>query len=190
LRRARPSARLTDPLAGHDDGDFVKDFASRSPQARRSFLGVLAGLSALVSMAAGCADTSTQWDDPRADAGDATRVARGERVYAQQCAACHGAKLEGQPEWRRRLPNDRLPAPPHDETGHTWHHPDGMLFAITKNGLVPPYAPQDYASDMPAFSERLAADEIWAVLAFIKSRWTSPEVREARAQMSTSASAR
>jgi mono/diheme cytochrome c family protein len=168
----------------------VKDFASRSPQARRSFLGVLAGLSALVSMAAGCADTSSQWDDPRADPGDAARVARGERVYAQQCAACHGAKLEGQPEWRRRLPNGRLPAPPHDETGHTWHHPDRVLFAITKDGLVPPYAPPAYDSDMPAFAGRVADDEIWAVLAFIKSRWTSREVREARAQMSASAAPR
>ena len=27
-----------------------------------------------------------------------------------------------------------LPAPPHNETGHTWHHPDEMLFAITKYG--------------------------------------------------------
>jgi mono/diheme cytochrome c family protein len=139
---------------------------------------------------AGCGQASSAFDDPRADASDATRVALGERVYAQQCAACHGAKLEGQPEWRRRLPSGRLPAPPHDESGHSWHHPDRVLFAITKNGPVPPYAPQDYASDMPAFSGRLADDEIWAVLAFIKSRWTSPEVREARAQMSASAAAR
>lgn len=145
---------------------------------------------ALSSSTAGCGDNSSQWDDLRADPGDAARVARGERVYAQQCASCHGAKLEGQPNWRSRLPNDRLPAPPHDETGHTWHHPDGMLFAITKNGLVPPNAPAGYASDMPAFAGRLSDDEIWAVLAYIKSRWTSPEVREARAQMSASASAR
>lgn len=145
---------------------------------------------ALTSLAAGCSEPSPQWDDPRADPGDAARVARGARVYAQHCASCHGAKLEGQPNWRSRLPNGRLPAPPHDETGHSWHHPDRVLFAITKNGLVPPYAPQDYASDMPAFSGRLADDEIWAVLAFIKSRWTSPEVREARAQMSASAAVR
>jgi mono/diheme cytochrome c family protein len=145
---------------------------------------------ALTSLAAGCAETSSQWDDARADPGDAARVALGERVYAQHCAVCHGARLEGQPQWRRRLPNGRLPAPPHDESGHTWHHPDSMLSAITKNGLAPPYAPPDYESDMPAFAGRLADDEIWAVLAFIKSRWTSPEVREARAQMSASAAAR
>ena len=50
-------------------------------------------------------------------------VALGEQVYAQNCAACHGAKLEGQANWRQRGFNGYMPAPPHDETGHTWHHP-------------------------------------------------------------------
>ena len=76
-----------------------------------------------------------------------------------------------------------MPAPPHDETGHTWHHADALLFALTKQGLVPPYAPAGYESDMPAFGQTLSDEEIWAVLAFIKSHWTSREVREARAQM-------
>ena len=141
-------------------------------------------------LAAGCAEDSSRWDDPRADPRDAERVALGERVYAQHCAACHGVKLEGQANWRGRLRSGRMPAPPHDESGHTWHHPDTLLFAITKNGIVPPYAPKGYESDMPAFSDRLSDDEIWAVLAFIKSRWTSREVREARVQMSASASGR
>lgn len=134
-----------------------------------------------------CEKASPGFEDTRADPGDAGRVALGERVYAQHCASCHGAKLEGQPNWRSRLPNGRLPAPPHDETGHTWHHADALLFAITKQGVVPPYAPAGYESDMPAFGRTLSDDEIWAVLAFIKSRWTAPEVREARAQMSASA---
>jgi len=142
----------------------------------------------LVAMLAGCEPAATGYDDARADPRDASRVALGERVYSQHCASCHGAKLEGQPNWRSRLPNGRLPAPPHDESGHTWHHPDRLLFAITKNGLVPPYAPKGYASDMPAYAGSLTDDEIWAALAFIKSRWTSREVREARAQMSASAS--
>jgi mono/diheme cytochrome c family protein len=76
-----------------------------------------------------------------------------------------------------------MPAPPHDETGHTWHHPDRLLFGITKNGLVPPYAPEDYESDMPGFAGRLSDEEIWSVLAYIKSHWTSRDVLDARAQM-------
>jgi mono/diheme cytochrome c family protein len=117
-----------------------------------------------------------------ADPRDAQQVALGAKVYAQHCASCHGAKLEGQPEWRRRLPNGRMPAPPHDESGHTWHHPDDMLFDITKHGIAP-YAPPGYQSDMPAFAGVLSDDEIWAVLAFIKSHWKSRELLDARAEM-------
>lgn len=43
----------------------------------------------------------------------------GARIYAQQCAACHGARSEGQPSWRDRGPDGLLPAPPHDASGHT-----------------------------------------------------------------------
>jgi mono/diheme cytochrome c family protein len=118
-----------------------------------------------------------------ADPRNAQQVALGARVYEQHCASCHGARLEGQANWRERLPNGRLPAPPHDESGHTWHHPDDVLFAIVKDGLVPPYAPQGYESDMPAFAGKLSEDEIWAVLAFIKSHWKSPELLAARAEM-------
>ena len=109
-------------------------------------------------------------------------VARGTVLYAQHCAACHGAKLEGQPNWRARLPNGRMPAPPHDDGGHTWHHPDQVLFGITKYGLVPPYAPPGYASDMPAFADKLSDEEIRAVLAYIASHW-SAEVTKLRAEM-------
>ena len=109
-------------------------------------------------------------------------LALGGKLYAQQCASCHGANLEGQPDWRKRLPNGRFPAPPHDASGHTWHHPDEVLFAITKHGLVPPYAPAGYQSDMPAFGGKLSDPEIRAVLAYIESRW-SPEVRKRRAEM-------
>jgi mono/diheme cytochrome c family protein len=106
------------------------------------------------------------------DMNDASRIAAGRRIYDAHCASCHGANLEGQPDWRTRRADGRLPAPPHDDSGHTWHHPLDVLFAITKHGLVPPYAPQGYASDMPAFGERLSDEEIWNVLAFIRSRWS------------------
>jgi mono/diheme cytochrome c family protein len=109
-------------------------------------------------------------------------LALGEKLYLQHCAACHGAKLEGQPAWQKRLPNGRMPAPPHDDSGHTWHHPDEVLFGITKHGLAPPYAPAGYESDMPAFAGKLSDAEIRAVLAYIRSRW-SGEVRKARAEM-------
>ena len=100
---------------------------------------------------------------------NAAVVARGSVVYAQSCAACHGANLEGQPEWRTRLPSGRLPAPPHDADGHTWHHSDEVLFGITRDGVAK-YAP-GHQSDMPAYAGVLSDADIRAVLSFIKSTW-------------------
>lgn len=94
----------------------------------------------------------------------------GRDLYAANCAKCHGANLEGQPDWMKRNENGRLPAPPHDESGHTWHHSDKQLFTITKFGLAA-IAP-GYESDMPAFEEVLTDDEIRAVWDYIKSTWS------------------
>lgn len=118
-----------------------------------------------------------------ADPQNPDQVTRGKVVNAQHCAACHGARLEGQPNWQERLPSGRMPAPPHDASGHTWHHPDSVLFGITKHGLVPgKYAPPKYESDMPAFGDRLTDEEIWAVLAYIKSAWPE-KIRNAQAEI-------
>lgn len=105
-----------------------------------------------------------------------TAIADGREIYAEQCAACHGADLEGQPNWRTRLPDGRLPAPPHDATGHTWHHPDRQLFDITKYGTKA-FAPPTYKTDMMGFGDTLSDAQIQAVLAFIKSRWP-PAIRQ------------
>lgn len=122
----------------------------------------------------------------RAAAENAATIALGRTIYDAQCAACHGAKLEGQPDWQMPLPSGRLPAPPHDATGHTWHHPDDILFRIVKEGTAA-IVGGGYESDMPGFADVLSDAEIRAVLAYIKSTW--PE-RERSYQAETSARGR
>jgi len=112
---------------------------------------------------------------------DAAAVARGEKIYLQHCASCHGRRLEGQFDWRRRLPNGRLPAPPHDASGHTWHHPDAVLFEITKRGPAA-FVGSGYESDMPGYDGVLSDGEIVDVLSFIKSRWPD-EIRRRHDRM-------
>jgi mono/diheme cytochrome c family protein len=107
-------------------------------------------------------------------------LTQGEAIYKAECAACHGAKGEGQPDWRTRRADGKLPAPPHDASGHTWHHPMEQLFAIVKFGMVPPNAPEGYLSDMPAYGAKLNDSQIRAVLAYIESTWP-PEVHAQRA---------
>jgi mono/diheme cytochrome c family protein len=118
---------------------------------------------------------------PGADAGNSAQVARGRQVYLSYCAECHGTRLEGQPDWQALLPEGGRKAPPHDETGHTWHHPDRVLFEITKFGGQP-FSPAGYKNNMPGYAERLSDADIWASIAFIKSRW-SDEIQEKHAQI-------
>lgn len=107
----------------------------------------------------------------RLQADDAQLLATGQAVYTRHCAGCHGANLEGQPNWRLRDAAGRLPAPPHDASGHTWHHPDEVLFNITKYGVAKTANLKDYQSNMPAYEGVLSDAEILAVLSWIKSRW-------------------
>lgn len=102
---------------------------------------------------------------------NAERVMQGKTIYTQYCAACHGVNGEGQPDWKIPLDDGSLPAPPHDSTGHTWHHADGQLAGIVANGnkLIFPQ------SKMPAFGEQLSDDEISAVLEYIKTFWGDEE---------------
>lgn len=99
-------------------------------------------------------------------------VARGAVLYAENCASCHGADLSGQtvPDWRVRDAEGYLPAPPHDETGHTWHHPDAVLVAITTHGTEALIG-GDYRSNMIGFGDVLGEQQILDVLAYIKSTW-------------------
>lgn len=101
-------------------------------------------------------------------------IAQGRQAYADHCAACHGADLEGQPDWHTPLPSGRFPAPPHDESGHTWHHPDELLFRIVKEGTAAVVG-GEYQSDMPGFADVLSDAEIRAVLDYIKSTWPERE---------------
>ena len=119
---------------------------------------------------------------------DPQLVERGAAIYAQQCAACHGARGEGQPDWRDRGPTGLLPAPPHDASGHTWHHPDEQLFDITKRGLAAVIGQPDYQTAMPAYAGVLSDTDIVAVLSYIKAQWPA-EVRQHHDQINAQARA-
>lgn len=150
---------------------------------RRLVGGIGARAAALVAVAlvivAGAAALALlrAQDDgvPRLRTDDERVLARGREVYAAHCAACHGARLEGQPNWRERGADGRLPAPPHDATGHTWHHADEALIRITRLGVAAAANLPGYDSAMPAYQGVLADDDIVAVLSWIKSQWPPQE---------------
>ncbi|MFH1803375.1 MAG: cytochrome c [Pseudomonadota bacterium] len=116
---------------------------------------------------------------------DASLVATGKKIYDENCASCHGVRLEGEPDWQQRRPDGLLPAPPHDVNGHTWHHPDEVLFALTKYGPAQ-IVGQGYQSAMPGYQDILDDQQIIAVLSYIKSRWPR-EIRARHNQMNDAA---
>ncbi len=117
--------------------------------------------------------------------GDLQLVAMGKKIYDANCASCHGRDFKGEANWRERSDDGLLPAPPHDETGHTWHHPDEVLFELTKYGPAKMIG-DGYQSAMPGFEDVLTDEEIIASLSYIKSRWPE-EIRLRHDQINQSA---
>lgn len=150
---------------------------------KKSRWGLLVSCYAL--LLAGCGESPAP-GGVRIASDDPGVLARGQAVYAQHCAACHGARLEGQPRWRERDATGRLPAPPHDASGHTWHHPDQVLFDITKHGVAEAANLQGYESAMPAYANVLADADIVAVLAWIRSQWPD-EIRRQQEEVNAQA---
>ena len=99
---------------------------------------------------------------------DTAVLERGRNLYAQHCAACHGADAEGDPQWRERRPDGRFRPPPLNGSGHAWHHPWRQLHQIVKHGRDP------RQSDMPGWGDRLSDADIDAILSWLQSLWPEP----------------
>lgn len=117
---------------------------------------------------AACGNIEQATPTPTVNANDP--VAQGKLLYSQYCAGCHGANLEGEPNWQQPTEGGLFKSPPHDATGHTWHHGDQYLFNRTKFGTAG-WPDLQGRSTMPAFETQLTDDEIWAILTYIKSTW-------------------
>ena len=95
---------------------------------------------------------------------EAAQIAQGKPLYDAYCASCHGIDGTGEENWKVPNADGSYPPPPHDSTGHTWHHSDRLLVDLIANG-------SDFArSRMPAFGDQLSIGEIEAVL-----EWAIPK---------------
>jgi mono/diheme cytochrome c family protein len=84
-------------------------------------------------------------------------LALGERVFADNCASCHGPQGEG---------HVLVNAPALDSSEHAWHHPDGQIQLLIKNGGVL----------MPSFADILNDEEIEAVIRYLQTWWMADQL--------------
>ncbi len=91
---------------------------------------------------------------------------RGEALFRQNCATCHGQNAEGTADWKTRDANGNFPPPPLNGTAHTWHHDLDLLRRTIREGG------QKLGGVMPAFEGRLESDQIDAIIAFFQSQWS------------------
>lgn len=134
-----------------------------------TFLALVASAAAYMALTA-AAPVAIPYDSPR-------HVRAGAAVYAEHCAACHGAQLEGQPDWQNPDDEGYMPAPPQDGSGHTHDHPDVILFNTVKFGPETTVC-TDRQSRMGGYADILSDDQIRSVLAYIKSSWPEDLIRK------------
>lgn len=90
----------------------------------------------------------------------------GKKVYAENCARCHGPYGQGiVDDWKKPNPDGSFPPPPLNGTAHTWHHPFSVLMKTIDEGGAP------VGGNMPAFREILSEEEKIAVIAYFQSWW-------------------
>lgn len=137
----------------------------------RLTLGI--ALLLVVTIFVACSSSPAPGSASTGGTASSTELALGQQLFTANCAACHGAMGQGQPNWHIPKPDGILPAPPLNGDGHTWHHGDGFLYRVVSEGgqfQETPTVPS-FKSGMPAFGTILSDDEIVAVLGYVKSLW-------------------
>jgi len=92
-------------------------------------------------------------------------IRRGEQLFAQNCARCHGEKAQGAPNWNEKGADGKFPPPPLNGTAHAWHHPRAALAMTIRNGT------KKLGGNMPAFAGKLEERDIEALITYVNSLW-------------------
>ncbi|MCY3569197.1 MAG: cytochrome c [Chloroflexi bacterium] len=136
-----------------------------------TFVALIA-LATLAILPVACGESETVAAPSGEQSSDIRETRSGEQIFAMTCASCHGSEGEGADNWMVRGEDGRLPPPPLNGDGHTWHHSDGVLYGIVSDGGLG----LGFGSNMPAFKDQLTGDQIIAVLEYVKTLWEGKEL--------------
>lgn len=144
------------------------------------FLGVATIIALIITVSWISYERHAVETEIKADRFNAAQVSLGKSLYLANCAFCHGDNLEGKPGWDGRYPGGGRPALPLDGETAITRLSDQDIMDVTKYGGQP-FSPADYRNDMPGFEMQLSDADIWAIVAFIKSRWSDDAIERQRA---------
>lgn len=105
-------------------------------------------------------NSSVHWRAPSKSnplADDPEAVRNGLEHYAEDCLPCHGAPDREGAEYAAHM----LPQPPELWKDHVQHMSDGALFHVIEHGVR--------MTGMPAFGEEESEEEIWELVAAVRS---------------------
>jgi len=88
---------------------------------------------------------------------DTATLARGQQLFAQNCAICHGAGGKGDGTLGRNL----TPRPTDLTGNHLTTHTDGDLYWWISRGIP--------GTGMPSFTGALNDQDIWAIIRYVRS---------------------
>jgi mono/diheme cytochrome c family protein len=95
-------------------------------------------------------------------------LTRGQALFTQHCAACHGDRAQGAFGWERPGADGKYPPPPLDGSAHAWHHPYEQLKQTIQEGTL------KLGGSMPAWKGKLTEADTEAVIAWFQSTWPDP----------------
>lgn len=96
----------------------------------------------------------------------AEQVAQGRQLFAQYCAACHGANAEATPDWKTPTADGNYPPPPLNGSAHAWHHPISVLDQVIRDGGAP------VGGVMPAWGSVLDEQQRLSLIASFQDYWS------------------
>lgn len=91
---------------------------------------------------------------------------QGGSLFRKNCAQCHGNLAQGGPNWRQANSKGKMPPPPLNGTGHTWHHSKTALAQTIRNGTL------HIGGSMPPWRSTMTDKEIDMTIDWFQSRWS------------------
>jgi len=106
---------------------------------------------------------------------DLEGVARGAKLYQENCAQCHGPQAQGHPDWQRAKKEGYAAAPPLNGTGT-----DIGLTRVRMVEVIRKGAKRKGVMVMPAWKGRVSDEKILDIISWYQALWPAEAYQQWR----------